>query len=349
MRYERLWCLLLIMREMGEKGGGLSGGIKVWGKDNGSATEKLVRRGGKTPAIFRGSAHAALLIFRDYSAFWGGRHFLSMLLAIDIGNTNIVLGIWHGREWLLQWRLSTVRERTADEYAIYIKGLLRERKLKKRVKRVVMSSVVPQLTRTFDDMCRRYLKHAPLIVNHQTDLGLEIAVDFPDQVGADRLVNCTAVYHHYQTACIVIDMGTATKFDVVNAQGQFIGGVISPGLQITADALFQRAAKLSQVEFVAPPQVIGRNTIHAIQSGLVFGYTGQIEGVLPRLKKEMRQQDPSLTGHIPVVGTGGLINLIAPHTNMIDVVDPWLTLGGLQLIDERNRGGLGASDRVETA
>ncbi len=262
-----------------------------------------------------------------------------MLLAIDIGNTNIVVGIWHSSQWLLQWRLSTVRERTADEYAIYIKGLLRERKLKKAVKRIVISSVVPQLTRTFDDMSRRYLKYAPLIISHQTNLGLNIDVDFPDQVGADRLVNATAAYHLYQTACIVVDMGTATKFDVVNREGTFIGGVISPGLQITADALFKRAAKLSQVEFIAPPNVIGRNTIHAIQSGLVFGYTGQIEGVIPRLKTEMRRQDPSLTGHISVIGTGGLIGLIAPHTTLIDELDPWLTLSGLQLIADRNRAG----------
>lgn len=260
-----------------------------------------------------------------------------MLLAIDIGNTNIVLGIWNDKKWLLQWRLSTVRDRTADEYAIYIKGLLRERKLKKAVTRIVISSVVPQLTRTFCDMSRRYLKYDPLVVGHQTDIGLSINVDFPEQVGADRLVNASAAYHLYHTACIVVDMGTATKFDVVNAQGEFLGGVISPGLQITADALFQRAAKLSQVEFVAPPSVIGSNTIHAIQSGLIFGYTGQIEGVIPRLKAEMRRRDVSLTGHIPVLGTGGLIDLIAPHTDLIDDTDQWLTLGGLQMIADKNQ------------
>jgi type III pantothenate kinase len=261
-----------------------------------------------------------------------------MLLAIDIGNTNIVLGLCHGREqtWLSQWRLSTVRDRTADEYAIYIKGLLREAKQHKTINRVIISSVVPQLTRTLADMSRRHLGNDPHIVTAQSNLGVSLGVDFPDQVGADRLVNAVAAYHLYQTACIVIDMGTATKFDVISRTGEFMGGVIAPGLQITADALFQRAAKLGQVEFIAPPNVIGRNTIHAIQSGLIFGYTGQIEGVVPKLKGEMRRRDPLLTGHIPVIGTGGLMGLLAPHTDILDQVDPWLTLTGLHLIAQLN-------------
>lgn len=255
-----------------------------------------------------------------------------MLLAIDIGNTNIVLGIWNGADWLLQWRLSTVRDRTADEYGVFLKGLLRERKLKKAVKQVVLSSVVPRLTTTFVEAVQRYLACEPLVVRHDIELGIQICTDFPEQVGADRLVNAAAAYHITHTACIVVDMGTATKLDVVNQQGEFLGGIISPGLQITADALFARAAKLSQVDFVAPPAVIGRNTIHALQSGLILGYSAQIEGLIPQIEAELHQLDPSLTRPVPVIGTGGLISVLAQHLPRITTIDPWLTLKGLQYI-----------------
>ena len=263
-----------------------------------------------------------------------------MLLAIDIGNTNIVLGLWDGGRWRLQWRLSTVRERTADEYGLDVRGLLRECKVKKRqVGQVVISSVVPKLTAVFAEVGRRYLGQEALVVNHRTNMGIRVETDFPDQVGADRLVNATAAYHRFGGACIVVDMGTATKYDVVNRDGAFLGGIISPGLQITADALFARAAKLSQVEFVAPPGVIGRNTIHALQAGLIYGYASQIDGLIPRLQAEMCALDGELTAEqIHIIGTGGLIGLIAPHTRTITTTDPWLTLSGLQVIAARGRG-----------
>ena len=153
-----------------------------------------------------------------------------MLLAIDIGNTNIVLGLWNGTGWQLQWRLQTNRDRTADEYGIYIRGLLQERKVrKKQLRQIVISSVVPKLTAVFNALSISYLKQTPLIVTHQTDTGIQIKTDFPEQVGADRIVNAAAAYHKYQAACIVVDMGTATKFEAINRQGEFLGGVISPG------------------------------------------------------------------------------------------------------------------------
>lgn len=259
-----------------------------------------------------------------------------MLLAIDIGNTNIVIGAWDGAAWRLQWRLSTVRERTADEYGLDLIGLLRQQKLKKVVSRIVISSVVPKLTAVFVDVGRRYIQREPVVVTHQTNLGLTIRTDFPDQVGADRLVNASAAFHRCGTACIVVDMGTATKYDVVNRHGEFLGGIISPGLQITADALFARAAKLSQVELVAPPHAIGRNTIHALQAGLIYGYASQIDGLIPRLQTELCALDEGLTtAEIHIIGTGGLISLIAPHTTHIRHTDPWLTLDGLRLIGEK--------------
>ncbi len=264
-----------------------------------------------------------------------------MLLAIDIGNTNIVLGLWNGASWQLQWRLQTNRDRTADEYGIYIRGLLKERKVrKKKLDQVVLSSVVPRLTAVFTDLSQRYLRQKPLVVSHLIDTGIQIRTDFPEQVGADRIVNATAAYHKYKAACIVVDMGTATKFETIDRQGNFLGGVISPGLQITSDALFSRAAKLSQVDLVAPPSAIGRNTTHALQSGLVLGYASLIDGLIPRLKAEMIQLDPELASQqevIPVVGTGGLIELIAPYTNTVNETDPWLTLSGLRIIAERNQ------------
>lgn len=262
-----------------------------------------------------------------------------MLLAIDIGNTNIVLGLWADGDWLSQWRLRTEKNRTADEYGLYIRGLLREHKFKrKHIVQVIISSVVPKLTQVFQALSQHYLKLQPLIVTHQTDTGLEIHTEIPAQVGADRLVNATAAYHKYRTACIVIDMGTATKFEAINSHGHFLGGIISPGLQITSDALFDRAAKLSQVDLIAPPSAIGRNTTQAIQAGLVLGYAAQIDGLVPRLKTELRQLDPALAPEnpIPVIGTGGLIELIAPHTNVINEIDPWLTLRGLEIIAHKN-------------
>ncbi len=260
-----------------------------------------------------------------------------MLLAIDIGNTNIVLGVWNGSGWQAHWRLRTVPERTADELGIYLTSLLREHGLKKAVSRVVLSSVVPQLTQTVLALSRDYLQRDPLLIHTDLDLGIQNRTDVPAQVGSDRLLNAAAAYDRFRRACIVIDLGTATKLDVVTSGGDLLGGVISPGLGITADALFQRAAKLSQVDLVLPPSVLGRNTVHAVQSGLIYGYLSLIEGLLPRLKAELLRHDSAAgAGGIAVIGTGGLIDLLAPHTAIFDAIDPWLTLEGLRIAAERN-------------
>ena len=260
-----------------------------------------------------------------------------MLLAIDIGNTNIVLGVWDGEEWLTQWRLRTVRNRTIDELGIYLRSLVRDTVSISKLDRIVLASVVPKLTSTVQQACERYLKLTPILVTSELDLGIRNETDVPTLVGADRLANAAAAYHiaPAKTAVIVIDMGTATKLDVVTSDGRFLGGIISPGLGITSDALFSRAAKLSQVELLPPPTVIGRNTVHAIQSGLVNGYAAMIEGLVPRLIREIKEMDPQAET-VHVVGTGGLITIIESVTSVLNAVDPWLTLKGLQLIADRN-------------
>lgn len=254
-----------------------------------------------------------------------------MLLAIDIGNTNITLGLWDGRIWQREWRLQTDSDRTADEFGILLTGLLREARLETAIQDAIISSVVPRLSDTFLQLCRQYLKLDPYIVNAQLNSGVAIRTDNPAEVGADRIVNAAAAFDLFHAPCIVIDMGTATTFDVVSAQGELLGVVIAPGLRVAADALASRAAQLAHVPLQTPPQAIGRNTVHAIQSGLIFGYTSLIEGMVQRLMAE----HPDNHQQIHVIGTGGLISLITPHTTVIDHVDPWLTLTGLRVIYER--------------
>jgi type III pantothenate kinase len=253
-----------------------------------------------------------------------------MLFAIDIGNTNITLGVWDGQAWRREWRLHTAPERTADEYGITLASLLTQAMLERSVKRVILSSVVPSLTSTFIQLSETYLRIPPVIINHQTDTGIRILTDNPQEVGADRIVNSAAAYHVVQGPCIVVDMGTATTFDVVSASGDLLGVAIAPGLRVAADALISRAAQLSQVPLEAPRQAIGRNTIHAVQSGLVLGYACLVEGMVARLIAE----HPDHAQKISVIGTGGLIGLIAPYVPAIDIVDPWLTLLGLRVIND---------------
>ncbi|MFK7802995.1 MAG: type III pantothenate kinase [Anaerolineae bacterium] len=260
-----------------------------------------------------------------------------MLLAIDIGNTNMVLGVWDGRAWLTQWRLRTVRNRTADELGIHLRSLVRDTVSISKLKRIVLASVVPTLTPSVHQACETYLNLTPLLITTELDLGIKNETDVPTLVGADRLANVAAAHHFSppRAAAIVIDMGTATKLDVVTSDGRFIGGVISPGLGITSDALFSRAAKLSQVELLPPPTVIGRNTVHAIQSGLVNGYAMMLEGLVPKILEELKELDPT-SSSIQIIGTGGLITIIDSVTDILHIVDPWLTLKGLQLIADRN-------------
>lgn len=254
-----------------------------------------------------------------------------MLLALDIGNTNISLGIWNGRSWLHQWRLLTNPAQTVDEYGIILKALLRDADLLTAVDHAVMASVVPSLSFTFSQICQKHLNVPLITVNSDLPMGLTILADVPSAVGTDRLVNAVAAYELFRGPCIIIDMGTATKFDLVSAQQEFVGGVIAPGLGLAAEALASRAAKLSHVALEAPPHTIGTNTVHAMQSGLIFGYLSLIEGLVARLKAE----HPDRYQKIHILGTGGMIDLIAPHTAVIDHLDPWLTLTGLRIIYNR--------------
>lgn len=256
-----------------------------------------------------------------------------MLLAIDIGNTNIKLGVWNGRSWLRSWRLCTEKYKTADEYGILLKGLLNDTPTRLPIENLIIASVVPNLTTTFTAVGQHYLNIPVLVVSHKIDTGLQILTDDPAAVGTDRIANVAAVHHTRPGASIIIDMGTATKFEILSSAGAFPGGVITPGLHIIADALASRAAKLSQVELLPPPSVIGQNTIHAVQSGLIYGYTALVEGIVQRLKNEHPDQGQP----IHVIGTGGLISLIAEQTTIIDEIDPQLTLTGLQILFARNQ------------
>lgn len=254
-----------------------------------------------------------------------------MLLAIDIGNTQVALGVWDGNEWLHEWRLRTIPDRTADEYGILVMGILQGAGLADSIDAVILTSVVPPLTLTFKQLSQHYLGQDPIIVDSELDTGIVIKTDNPREVGADRIVNAVAAYHGCQGPAIVIDVGTATTFDVVSSKGELLGVAIAPGLGVAADALTQRAAQLQQVPLEAPPHAIGRNTVHAMQSGLIFGYVGLIEGMIQRLLAEHPDRDQKIL----IIGTGGQINLLAPHTKIIDHVDQMLTLTGLRIIYDR--------------
>jgi len=254
-----------------------------------------------------------------------------MLLAIDIGNTNITFGLYDNAVLGPRWRVRTIHEKMPDEYGILMAELFHHcgRRLED-VTGVAMASVVPPLTQVFGEVSRRYVHQDPLVVDAGVRTGVRILYDDPRQVGADRVVDAAAVKVLYGTPACVVDFGTATTFDAVSADGEYLGGAIAPGIGIAAQALFERTAKLPRVELSRPPSVIGRNTPHAIQSGLLFGYVGLVEGMVPRFKEE-------LGPNTHVVATGGLAQVIAEETDVIDVVDPWLTLHGLQIIYELNR------------
>lgn len=254
-----------------------------------------------------------------------------MLLCIDIGNTNIMLGLYTGEALGPHWRLSTNHERMPDEFAMQLVGLLNFAGVPfAAVEGVAMASGVPVLTSRWVEVCRDYLKCEPLVVTARLQTGMQILYDNPDAVGADRIVDAVAAYHRYGGPLCIVDFGTATTFEAITAAGEYLGGAIAPGIGIAADALAQRAAKLPKVDLLRPPSVIGRNTIHSMQSGLLFGYVGLVEGMVARFKAEL---GPTTK----VIGTGGLAPLIATETTVIDVIAPWLTLDGLRLIYAMNR------------
>ncbi len=254
-----------------------------------------------------------------------------LLLTIDIGNTNTVLGVYRGTELLDHFRLESRRGVTADEMVVLVDLLLQHKGfLARDLGAAVIGSVVPQLTPVFAEVCQRALGHAALVVGPGTRTGMPILTDNPKEVGADRIVNAIAAFERYKRACIVVDFGTATTFDVVNAKGQYLGGVITPGIGISADALFSRAAKLPRVEIARPASVIGKTTVQAIQAGLVYGYVGLVDGLCRRLCDTLGEQ-------VPVCATGGLAPLIASESESIGEVLEFLTLDGLRMVWERSR------------
>ena len=254
-----------------------------------------------------------------------------MLLVIDVGNTNIVLGTYDREKLIKYWRISTNRNRTVDEYGIMICNMFRYSKLDyQQVEAIIMSSVVPPLMPAMEKMSRQYFNLEPLIVGPGIKTGMPILYDNPKEVGADRIVNAVAGFEKYGGPLIIVDFGTATTFCVISAAGEYLGGAITAGIGISTEALFQRAAKLPRIELVKPKKVIGRNTVSSMQSGLIYGYIGMVDGLARRIKKEIGCE-------AYVVATGGGADLIAHDSETIDTVDHLLTLEGLRIIYNLNR------------
>jgi type III pantothenate kinase len=254
-----------------------------------------------------------------------------VLLAIDVGNTGTVLGVFQAERLAWHWRMATRRERTADELALLFGGFLEQQGMSfsRQITGVAIASVVPDQTQALRDMVDRYFHFSPVVVEPGIKTGVSIHTDNPKEVGADRIVNALAAFARHGGPCIVVDFGTATTYDAVSETGEYLGGAIAPGIQISAQGLFQATARLPRVEISPPRSVIGKNTVESVQSGVVFGAAAEVEGMVERMQKE-------LGGHATVVATGGLASLVAPLCQAIDEVDPWLTLEGLRLVYEKN-------------
>ncbi len=261
-----------------------------------------------------------------------------MLLAFDIGNTNLHIGLWDGHVWRCAWRARTVADKTPDEYAVLLRSFFHSRDLRlSAVTGAVLCCVVPRLTPIFVELTQRYLRTEPLVISSAIPLGVEVAIDQPQQAGADRIANAAAVVALYGGGpAVVVDFGTATNFDVISAGNAYIGGALAPGIGLAHDALVSRAARLHKVDLEPPPSAIGSNTIHALQAGIFWGYVGLIEGLIARIR------DALVAPSAQVIATGGLAPLFTQHTSAIDRHAPELTLDGMRVIYELNRGRSGA-------
>jgi type III pantothenate kinase len=255
-----------------------------------------------------------------------------VLLAVDVGNTQTHVGMFDGEELSAHWRFATVRFATADELATQLSSLLLLRELRlKDVEAAIVSAVVPSLAHEYDQLIQRYLAGSGMLVGPWLKTGMPIRIDNPQELGADRLVNAVAAYDRVGAACIAVDFGTAINYDVVSGEGEYLGGVISPGIEISLEALSARAARLPRVDIEAPRHAIGKGTREAIQSGVVYGYAGQVDAVLGRLREELGEEATA-------IATGGFASAIVPFCEQVDEVDDLLTLTGLKLVFERNGG-----------
>jgi type III pantothenate kinase len=270
-----------------------------------------------------------------------------MLLTIDIGNTNMVLGVFDGETIVEHWRISTVPDRTADEIAVVLHGLFTQSGVIREsdLHGISLCSTVPSVLHEMREMCRRYYPDVPtVVVQPGVKTGVPIRMDNPKEVGSDRIMNSLAAVHLYGGPAIVVDFGTSTNFDAVSAKGEFVGGALAPGIEISVDALARRAAQLLKVELTRPPRIIGKSTVEALQSGIVYGFAGQVEGIVRRMAAELSPVDPEA---VTVIATGGLAPLVINEVSAIDHHEPWLTLIGLRLVYERN--ATSAATRPETS
>ena len=253
-----------------------------------------------------------------------------MLLVIDVGNSNNVIGLFSGKELISHWRIRTEWNRTADEYWVLFKEFILSNNVElDKIDDIIISCVVPSLVPTLQEMARKYFSNEPLIVGPGIKTGISILYNNPAEVGADRIVNSVAAFEKYGGPLIIVDFGTATTFDVVSKKGEYLGGVIFPGIQISLEALFKNTAKLPRIDMLVPEKVIGKSTVDSIRSGAVYGFAGMIESVVNQIKKELGQ-------NAHVVATGGIVDWVASKTSVIDTLDPFLTLDGLRIIYDKN-------------
>lgn len=254
-----------------------------------------------------------------------------MILVLDVGNTNITLGVYKGKDLLYHWRIATIRERTEDELGILVKMLLADKGITVgEISGIAISSVVPPLMFALEKMSNKFFGHKPIVIGPGVKTGLNIKYENPREVGADRIVNAVAAIEKYGYPLIIVDFGTATTFCVINDIGDYMGGVVAPGINISTEALFRHAAKLPRIEITRPPSVVGRNTITSMQSGVLYGFTGQVDGIVSRIKKEFNLP-------FKVIATGGLASLISAESFEIEIQDDNLTLDGLRIIWDRNQ------------